>query len=390
MIRVGFAVPPSWSGWLGGLNYVRNLIAAVVHEQVGLEPVILDPRGRPGLLESPGTERIASTVLDRASPAGRLRRAIREVTGRDLLLERLLRRHRIDALSHSEPLRTPLRTPVIAWLADVQHRRLPELFDAASLAQRDRTFERACRHATLVVASSEAARRDLERFFPAATGKVRVLRFADASAAAAPVVDAASLEARHGFSGRYLLLPNQFWAHKNHAVVLRALKLLADRGRRVLVLATGNTGDYRKPGLFADLMKLRDELGVVDQFRCLGVVPYADLASLARGAVAMINPSRFEGWSTSVEEAKALGKAILLSRIDVHLEQAPERAGWFDPDDADALARLLWEAWEGFDPAAEREAAAAAAARFPARRRAFAEGYAAIVREAVDSMGRSA
>ena len=388
MIRVGFAVPQSWSSWLGGLNYVRNLIATVVREQVGLEPVVLDPRGRAGLLEAPGAERIASAILDRTSVPGRLRRALREVTGADLLLERLLRKHGIDALSHSEPLRGPLRVPVVAWLADVQHRRLPELFDAPSIAHRDRTFERACRNSTLVVASSECARRDLEAFFPAAAGKVRVLRFVDAAAAGAATVDVETLAARYGLQGRYLLVPNQFWAHKNHAVILRALKLLAERGHKVRVLATGNPGDYRAPGLFGELMKLRGELGVEDQFRCLGVVPYADLASLERGAVAMINPSRFEGWSTSVEEAKSLGKAILLSDIDVHREQAPERGAYFEPDDAEALAELLRTAWERFDPAAERAAAEAAASRLPARRHAFAETYAAIVREAVGAARR--
>ncbi len=99
--------------------------------------------------------------------------------------------------------------------------------------------------------------------------------------------------------------------------------------------------------------------------------------------MAMINPSRFEGWSTSVEEAKSLGKAILLSDIDVHREQAPERGTFFDPDSAEALAELISSAWERFDPAAERAAAEAAAGRLPSRRRAFAETYAAIVREAV-------
>ena len=383
MIRVGFAVPASWSSWLGGLNYVRNLIATVVRERVGIEPVVLDPRGRAGLLEAPGTERIASGIFDRSSVPGRVRRAVREVAGRDVLLERLLRKHGIDALSHSEPLRGPLHVPVVSWLADVQHRRLPQLFDASSIANRDRTFERSCRNSTLIVASSECARRDLEAFFPSSAGKVRVLRFVDASAAEAATVDAEALAARYGFHGRYLLVPNQFWAHKNHAVILRALKILAGRGRKVRILATGNTGDYRQPGFFGELMKLRDELGVEDQFQCLGVVPYADLASLERGAVAMVNPSRFEGWSTSVEEAKSLGKAILLSDIDVHREQAPERGTFFDPDSAEALAELISSAWERFDPAAERAAAEAAAGRLPSRRRAFAETYAAIVREAV-------
>ena len=39
-------------------------------------------------------------------------------------------------------------------------------------------------------------------------------------------------------------------------------------------------------------------------------------------SVALLNPSHFEGWSTTVEEARALGVPMLLSDLDVHLEQA--------------------------------------------------------------------
>ncbi len=60
-------------------------------------------------------------------------------------------------------------------------------------------------------------------------------------------------------------------------------------------------------------------------------------------AVAVINPSRFEGWSSSVEEAKALGKPLIVSDIPVHREQVAGRttADLFGVDDADALAGLL-------------------------------------------------
>ena len=36
----------------------------------------------------------------------------------------------------------------------------------------------------------------------------------------------------------------------------------------------------------------------------LGKVPYSDLINLINQSKALINPSLFEGWSTSIEEAK--------------------------------------------------------------------------------------
>ena len=57
-------------------------------------------------------------------------------------------------------------------------------------------------------------------------------------------------------------------------------------------------------------------------FIFLGVIPYKDVLGLMRAAVAVINPSVMEGWSTTVEEAKSLGLPLILSDIPVHREQA--------------------------------------------------------------------
>lgn len=59
-----------------------------------------------------------------------------------------------------------------------------------------------------------------------------------------------------------------------------------------------------------------------------------------------INPSFFEGWSTTVEEAKYRGKPILLSDLKVHREQAPAKSVFFDPNDPEDLAKKMWDLWQ--------------------------------------------
>ena len=56
--------------------------------------------------------------------------------------------------------------------------------------------------------------------------------------------------------------------------------------------------------------------------------------------VALINPSTFEGWSTAVEEAKAIGTPMILSSLRVHKEQS-DRVAFFDPKSPEELANLL-------------------------------------------------
>jgi glycosyltransferase involved in cell wall biosynthesis len=384
VIRIGFEYPALGAAWTGGVNYLRNLFAALRQApDLGLIPVALAGRGAEVAPDLGAAEVLRTPLLDPRDPRRLARLAWRRLTGADPALERLLHRSQLGVLSHSGYLGRRACIPTLTWFADFQHRHLPQLFGATERRLRDDAISAYCRLSDRVIVSSETSREDLARWYPQWSDKARVLRFVDCSAGAAPDAPIEPLQERHGFRGPYLLVPNQFWEHKNHRLVLEALARLRAEGRLVLVLATGNPRDYRNPGFFEELMQLRARLGVEDAFRVLGLVPYAELATLMRHAVALLNPSRFEGWSTVVEEAKSLGKRVLLSSIPVHREQAPERAAYFEPDDAGALAQAMWQAWSGADPEEDRRAAVRAAAELPSRRRRFAERYAEIVREVV-------
>jgi glycosyltransferase involved in cell wall biosynthesis len=338
MLRVGFVVSDLNQSWLGGLNYYRSLISAV-RELPGrkIEPVLLG--GSKG--EMPLTPDLRTDLLQRKSLKWVVRKLMQRVLGRDVLLENFLLSNDISILSHSGALgRSRVRT--IGWIPDFQHRRMHEFFSGAELAQRDRAFRALCRDCTGIIVSSEQAKRDLLEFEPRAASRAHVLHFVPDVPPASQFKKRDELERAYGFSEPYLHLPNQFWAHKNHVLVLQALKILKERGETLpLILATGNTQDYRQPEHFQQLMEKCREWGLQERFRVLGTIPYLDLMSLMAHAHAVINPSFFEGWSTTVEEAKALGKTVFLSDIAVHREQAPERGSYFDPRDPAALADLL-------------------------------------------------
>jgi glycosyltransferase involved in cell wall biosynthesis len=92
-------------------------------------------------------------------------------------------------------------------------------------------------------------------------------------------------------------------------------------------------------------------------------------------AVAFINPSRFEGWSTSVEEAKSMGKQIVLSDIPVHREQAPSRGFFFADNDPRALADSMQAASRAFSVQLDVSSQYEAQARFQERQQEFANAY---------------
>lgn len=387
MTRVGFVFAFQDRGWLGGISYFRNLLWALYTlPERTIDPVILTGARTPAYLLDgmPPLPVHRTGLLDRRHPWWYMRKACQAASGNDLMLARYLVRKGIAVLSHHNPLGPRAGVPTLGWIPDFQHLHLPEMFSAEEIAMRDRLFASLCEGSARILVSSHAACRDLQRCFPAQAHRARVLQFVANINPLAPAPPVSELERRYDFRGPYFHLPNQLWQHKNHGIVVEALRLLRRRGIDALVLSTGQTADHRKPGYGQRLFRSVEQAGLQRHFRFLGVVPHGDLTGLMRGAAALINPSRFEGWSTTVEEAKSLDKPILLSDIEVHREQAPPRGVYFAPDDAPALADAMAQVLAR--PASpERDAEQARLARddLVRRRRRFAETYQQIVMDLV-------
>jgi glycosyltransferase involved in cell wall biosynthesis len=318
-------------GWLGGRYYLHNLALAVAQ---------LPQAARPDLF--------GIAPNDEAEEFAGLLTPVRELPG--------------DADIVFPNWNVPLRTAAtqLHWIPDLQHRRLRGTFSPTERLKRELAFVRFAVPASRIVVSSEAVRRDAARAYPPFARKLRVLRFTTVVPPGLTAIDRAETLARYDLEPGYLFLPNQFWKHKNHAVAFAAAAGLG----RVLV-CTGATDDHRDPDYFA-----RVTAGLPSTVRILGVVPRADYLQLLRGAAAVVQPSRFEGWSSVVEDARAFGKPIALSDIPVHREQSPPGAQFFDPDDADALADAI-EAAAAHGPIPEVDALAAQSERVAAYGRAF-------------------
>jgi glycosyltransferase involved in cell wall biosynthesis len=217
------------------------------------------------------------------------------------------------------------------------------MFSLSDWLRRDLGFRTLIRAGRTIMLSSKTACDDLERFYPSARGRGHVVRFAIDLDTAAFVARGSEMRALYKLPEHYFFMPNQFWRHKNHGVILAALARLKAEGRLAEVppvILTGQAKDPRSPTYFDDLMTEAKSSGVDCHFRYLGLIPYDHVISLNAACHAMINPSRFEGWSTPIEEAKSLATLLLLSDIPIHREQAPG-AQFFDPLSPDAAARVL-------------------------------------------------
>jgi glycosyltransferase involved in cell wall biosynthesis len=341
MMRVAFPLLGGGTVWTGGLNYLLNLLRALdAFAGTRLTPVLMVPTGVPEAALVPFRS-ISTLELALLPPglAGNWGARLKTVAaGRNVPVERWLQSHSVDAVFETTDfLGRHLQIPALAWIPDFQHRHLPQMFEPSRRWGREVLYQVQTRSGRTVMLSSEAARADCERFYPASRGHTVVVRFA---VPAPPDQPDDTLTTRYRLPEEFLYLPNQFWKHKNHGVIIEALAELRRRGTKVVVIASGNPSDVRNPGHFSQLAARAAALGLSSQWRVLGMIPAADVRALMRASIAVINPSLCEGWSTTVEEAKSLQVPLVLSDLPVHREQAAG-AVFFDPSSAASAADAL-------------------------------------------------
>jgi glycosyltransferase involved in cell wall biosynthesis len=100
--------------------------------------------------------------------------------------------------------------------------------------------------------------------------------------------------------------------------------------------------------------------GLAKDITVLGMLSDTEAVDLMRAATLVIQPSRFEGWSTVVQESNALGRPLICSDIAIHREQAPGALGFFPCDRPELLAELLAAHWLDLEPGPNPSAEASA------------------------------
>ncbi len=347
MIRVAFPLSggADWTG-TGIHNYLLNLMCVLTqYSSDRVQPVLFVGADAAAVNIDPfasiaGLQVVRAAEFDDAYKGPRFREVL--VTGCDHGAAHCFREHRIDVLFENAQFfgwRFPIAT--VSWMPDFQHRHLKELFSFAAYWKRDLGFRAQMLGGRHIMLSSEDTRRDCEKFFPQSIGRTSVVRFAVLPPEVSDCDGTHAIADQYKLPEHFFYLPNQFWKHKNHRVVIEALHLLKQQRHEIVVAATGKPDDYRHRDHYEMLRSLVVSYGLEDNFRFLGMVPRQHVFALMRTCMALVNPSLFEGWSSTVEEAKSLGVPMLLSNLSVHVEQAECAAHFFDPHDPVQLALLM-------------------------------------------------
>jgi glycosyltransferase involved in cell wall biosynthesis len=228
----------------------------------------------------------------------------------------------------------------IYWIPDFQDKHYPEFFTKEGLAKKHERSQWIADHAKNVILSSEAVEKDWEEFYPNFSGRTKVVHFA-VTHLEYESLEISELIEKFDLPEKYFFAPNQFWAHKNHLIVIKAAEILKKQGNSVIVAFSGKENDSRNPGYTEMLKSYVQENDLNDVIYFLGFLDRREQLKLMKHAISIIQPSLFEGWSTVIEDAMAMNQRVIASDLDVNKEQLSENGIYFEQNNPIDLAGKL-------------------------------------------------
>ena len=336
--------------WIAGSYYVINLVNSlkllpderkpelVVFSAAEKDFEMIKETGYPYLVSQ--SMNVKYTLCERVVNKGH-----RFIFGKNII-EKMPKSNTVSAVF---PLRYDIpylalmpRSKIIYWIPDFQDLHLPEFFSSEDLKWRRANWSILAENARTVIFSSQNALSDFKRFYSDAKSETHVLNFS-VTHPEYQHLDLFELLKKHNLKQPFFFAPNQFWKHKNHLVILKALKLLKDREIPCIVAFSGKETDYRNPEYFQSLKKFINAHQLEGSIKFLGFLERKEQLKLMREAHAVIQPSLFEGWSTVVEDCKAMNQWVVLSDLEVHREQIQTNVSFFDPKNEWELAVKIEE-----------------------------------------------
>ena len=226
---------------------------------------------------------------------------------------------------------------------DLQHRK-QSFFPEVSIAgwkfeDREKRYNFVIPRAAYVISGNEEGKDEILRFYGIPPERVKTIPMPTPDFVFNSFDIDSILEKK--LPEKFLFYPAQFWPHKNHIVILYALKILKEKyGLDFSVVFTGS--DKGNLGYIKQKIK---ELGLQKKIHFLGFVSIQELITIYKSAFVLVFPSFFGPDNIPPLEAFALECSVIAAKVDGSQYQLKDAALLFDPisekDLADCVKNLF-------------------------------------------------
>lgn len=346
-MKIGLNALEFVPGKMGGVeSYFRNLLQHLQEVECGDDVHVLCNTRYSGVfdLHNDRFKVAALSNYDKPSLKWFFRGVLRNTIGYDMLKTRYSN-CRFDVLHHPFTVISPrgLKCPTVLTFWDMQHEYYPEFFSPVELKLRNANYKVSAEEATRIIVSSDFTKISLMDKYGISGEKIDVVhtgygrefrRIQDAG-------ESAKVRDKYGLNRPFIYYPAATWPHKNHKMLLAALKLLQDRHGFEGDLVLSGFATRSRP----EIVKEIERLGLNDRVNMLGYLPQGDIPHLYNCARIMVFPSLFEGFGIPLVEAMACGCPVACSNVTSMPEIVGDSGVLFDPRSPEDICEKVWEVW---------------------------------------------
>jgi glycosyltransferase involved in cell wall biosynthesis len=328
--------------WIGGTYYIENLLQSIVRSNsIDALDVFIIINNKESLqrIKSLGFLNFFNYILIQYNILERIVNKASRIFFKKNIIQKRINLDIVFPASEDVKEIQAVKN-LLFWIPDFQEHYLPHLFSKNEIDARKAYHELIVERKYPIIFSSLASEQDFFEIYKTAKNPTFVLPFAVFHKPLKPEIN--HLLDKFNVNKMYLMAPNQFWQHKNHEILLEAFNELKKRQINLDLVLTGKDYDHRNPNYTAELKQKAINYGLTN-IHFLGLIDREEQLTLLNNAYAVIQPSLFEGWSTVIEDAKALNKTIIASDLPVHREQLENNAYFFNPNNYMELADIIVE-----------------------------------------------
>lgn len=256
------------------------------------------------------------------------------------LLQDAIEKNPIDLIWFPTPVYEEVNIPYYFTVWDLQHRLQPYFPEVNFLDNnwdsRENFYSSAIRKASFIITGTNTGKNEICKFYNIPEERVIINPFPVPSFTKNfrnnNILEKFDLE-----KNKYLFYPAQFWSHKNHIVILLALKILIEKYNINLKLVFTGSDQGNK----TYIIKKVHELKLGNQVKFLGFVSTDEMNQLYRNAFSLVFASFFGPDNLPPLEALALGCPVICSRFNGSEEQLKDSVLFFDPKNEEELVESI-------------------------------------------------
>jgi glycosyltransferase involved in cell wall biosynthesis len=232
-----------------------------------------------------------------------------------------------------------INIPYIFTLFDLGHlqsMQFPEVANNRVFEKRENLYSKSLKKAYKIIVDSNFNKELVSNKYNLEISRVEVLKYLPNIRV---IKDDENIDVKNKYNLKndYIFYPAQFWAHKNHIYILKAIKILRDKKNiDVDVIFSGSD-----KGNLSYVMKFAKAIKVDDLIHYIGFAPNEEIPSLYKQSLALVMPTYLGPTNIPPLEAFAYQTPVCYSDMTSFREQVGDAAFFMDLKDPNSLAEIL-------------------------------------------------